>query len=155
MTQEVREKIEFQCTMNYKAYRRAMISARAILTVAVSGGLLGLCVFSVVLGVILSTSVLFLGVISVLVAYGEERTYTVYDTRIVFKRRGDYKRASVPIENIVRVKYKRAFYEKNLATGTITLYAKNVKGKLKKYKMKHIFDAAPVVEYIDNRIKQK
>ena len=153
MSEEQKEKIEFQFIMSYKAYRRKMIGLRVAVTAVVAGGLLGLCAISVMLGLVLAAAVIFVGVISVLAALGAEQTYTVYNTRIVFKRRGNDSRISVPMDNVLKVSYRRAFYEKDLATGTVTVTAKNEKGKIKKYKMKHVFDAKPAGDYINNAIE--
>lgn len=149
MAEENQEKILFQYVMNYKAYRRFMIGSRVGIAVVVTCGFATLCVLNIVLGIVLSVMSVFIGVISVLVSLGEEKTYTVYNTRIVIKRRGDDKRISVPVSDIVSVKYRRAFYEKSLLTGTVTVVAKT-HGRRKKYKLKHIFDAQPAVVYLTN-----
>ncbi len=147
------EKIMFQYIMNYKAYRRRMILTRLTATVVVAGGLCGLCAISVPLGLVLAAIALSFGILSVLFALSAERSYTVYDTRIVLKVRGKDVRTTVPLDSIVSVKYKRAFYEKGLCTDTVTFIALDDKGKKKKYRLRHIFDAQPVVEYLNERIK--
>lgn len=155
MSEEKQEKIEFQRIMNYKAYRRRMIALRVGLTVLAAGGLMGLCVISVLLAIILAVIVLCFGTISILVALGNEQTYTVYNTRIVIKKRGDGKRKIVPLENVSKISWRRAFYERGLATDTVTITAKTESGKTKKYRMRHIFDAKPVVEFINAAIVNK
>ena len=155
MSEEKQEKIEFQRIMNYKAYRRKMIPTRVGLSVLIAGGLMGVCVKSVTLAIILAVIVLCFGAISVIVALSNEQTYTVYNTRIVLKKRNADKRKVVPLENITKVSCGRAFYERNLATDTVTITAKNEKGKTKQYRMRHIFDAKPVVEYINAAIANK
>ncbi|MDE6401300.1 MAG: hypothetical protein K2L54_01660, partial [Clostridiales bacterium] len=92
MAEEQKEKIEFQYVMNYKAYRREAISLRVILTLVIAGGLAGLCAISVLLGAVLAAIVLCFGGISIVVVLGTEQTYTVYNTRIVLKRRNSEKR---------------------------------------------------------------
>lgn len=147
-----KEKILFQYIMNYKAYRRRAISLRIAVAVVIAGGLLGLCAVSLVAGITASIAALFAGALAVLVSLGYEESYTVYNTRIVIKKRNKDKRLFIPIGRIKSVSYKRAFYEKGLATGTVRFAATDDKGKLKKYKLKNIFDAQPAVEYLKNVI---
>lgn len=144
----VNEEIMFQRIMDYRAYRRGMIMKRILITALVAFALLFTSRISIVFGIILPVIAIIIGAISILVSMGNERTYNIYNTRVVIKRRGDDTRKSVPLENIVSVKFKSAFYEKRLCIGTVTIRAKNAKGKIKKYKLKHIFDAKPVVEYL-------
>ncbi len=152
---EQKEKIEYQFVMNYKAYRRKMISLRAGITVIVAGGLCGLCALNVVLGIVLAVAVLCIGSIFVLTALGNEQTYTVYNTRIVLKRKGRDKRVSVPMENVTAVSSRRAFYERSLATDTVTLIATDEKGRKKKYRLRHVFGSKPAVAYINGRIDER
>lgn len=152
MNNQTNDEILFQRIMISKAYRRGMIMYRLIMTAIAAGALAALCVVSILLGILLAVMAIFVGVIAILVSLGNEHTYTVYNTRLVLKRRGDYDRKSVPLENIVSVKYRSAFYEKNLCIGTLTVKAKNEKGKIKSYKLKHIFDAQPIKEFLDNTI---
>lgn len=151
--EQAKEKIEFQFIMNYKAYRREMIATRIILTLVVAGGLCGLCALSVIIGILVAAMALFCGVISILVSLGNEQSYTVYNTRVVIKRKNNDTRVSVPIENVTAVKYKRAFYEKDLATGTVVITAKTDKGAIKRYRLRHVFDAMPAVEFLKTGIK--
>lgn len=144
----VKEEIMFQRIMSYKAYRRGMILTRVLITAAAAFALVFTVRIFILLGVILPVIAIIIGAISILVSMGNERNYTVYNTRVVIKRRGDDARRSVPIENIVSVKYKSAFYEKRMCVGTITIKAKNARGKVKTYKLKHVFDAMPLVEYL-------
>lgn len=153
--EEQKEKVEFQFIMNYKAYRRKMIAERVAVSVALAAAACGLCVFSVIVGILVAAIVLIFGAVSVLLSLGSEQTYTVYNTRVVLKRRDADKRISVPLENIVSVKYKRAFYEKDLATGTLTVSARSENGKIKKYRLRHIFNAAPAIDYINAAIKEQ
>lgn len=142
------EKILFQYVMSYKAYRRAMISCRAAVAAVAAGALAALCVVSVPLGIVLAVAALFVGALAVLVSLHREYTYTVYGARIVFKKGGDDRRASVPTERVTAVSYKSAFYEKDLGTGTVTVTVRTDKGGKKRYRMKHILDAAPCVDYL-------
>ena len=147
------EKILFQCVMNYKAYRRKMIAIRLGITLAAVGGLMALCVVSVLLAIILSVSVICIGVIFILAALSAEQTYTVYSTHVVLKRRGSDKRTFINTADVVEVKYRSALYERGLSTGTITIFARTDKG-VKKYRMRHVFNAAPVVEFLRNAITE-
>ena len=142
------EEIMFQRIMDYKAYRRGMIMTRVLITAAAAIALAFTIRLFVILGIILPVMAVIIGAISILVSMGNERNYTVYNSRIVIKRRGNDTRKSVPLDNIVSVKYNSAFYEKRLCVGTVTIKAKNAKGRIKTYKLKHIFDARPVVEYL-------
>ena len=153
--EERKEKIEFQYIMNYKAYRRKMMAIRIACTAVVVGGMLGFIAVSVALAVILAITVGIIGSIAVLVSFGNEQTYTVYDTRVVLKKRNSDKRVSVGIDNIVKVSYHRGLYERDLATGTVKIKAKNDKGKLRTYKLLHIFDAQPLIDYLNERAGQK
>ena len=155
MDREQQEKIEFQYIMNYKAYRRKMIATRLSITVVAVGCMLAFCLKSLVAGIVLAIAVAFIGVITVLSSLGNEQTYTVYNTRTVIKKRGDDKRVSLPHDAIVSVAYKRAFYEKSLTTGTVTLTAKDKSGKLKKYKLKHLFGAQPLIDYYAEQISKR
>ena len=134
--------------MNYKAYRTEMIAERTLITLAACGAALCLMLISMLVGILVAVSILFVGLISVLFALGREITYTVYNTRIVIKVRGNEKRVSVPVPDIVGVKYKKAFYEKRFSTSTVTVYAKIEKGRRKKYKLKHVFGAQPAVDFL-------
>lgn len=143
------EKILYQFVMNYKAYRRVMIASRVGISVIVAGGLAGLCAVSIVLGLIVPAMALCFGAITVIVGLHNERSYAVYNTKVVLRKKGN--RITVPMQSVVGVKYKRAFYEKDLATGTVTVIALNGKGKKKKYRMRHIFDCAACVGYLAQR----
>lgn len=148
----VKEEIMFQRIMSYKAYRRGMILTRMLITAAAAIALGFTIRLYILLGILLPVIAIIVGAISILVSMGNERNYTVYNTRVVIKRRGDDTRKSVPLDNIVSVKYKSAFYEKRMCVGTITIRAKNAKGNVKTYKLKHVFDAMPVVEYLTSVI---
>ena len=150
MAENAKDKIEFQYIMNYKAYRRGMIMFRVGATVLVAGGLACLAFVNWVLGLIFAAMTLFVGVIFILAALGNEYSYNVYADRIVIKKRGVDKRTTVAIADIKSVKYSRAFYEKSLATGTIKITAKSG-GKTKSYKLKHLFDAQPLLDFLNNR----
>lgn len=155
MSEEKREKIEFQFIMNYKAYRLKMVVTRLAMTLVAAGGLSAVGLKSFVLGIILPVMAVFIGVVAIIVSYGNEQTYTVYNTRIVIKKRGNDKRVSVPMDDIVSVRYSSAFYEKRFATGTLTISTENEKGKKKKYKLKHIFNARPAVEYLNAAVSER
>ena len=148
MNNKANEEILFQRIMSSKAYRRGMIMYRIIITAIGAGALAVTSIVSIVLGILLAAVAIFAGTIAILVSLGNENTYTVYNTRLVLKRRGADNRQSVPLENIVSVKYRSAFYEKDLRIGTVTVKAKNEKGKIKSYKLKHIFDAQPIIEFL-------
>ncbi len=146
-----KERILFQYIMNYKAYRRKMIAVRIMLTLLAAGGLAVFSIKSITLGIVLALMALFLGAISILVSLHNEMTYIVFNTRIVIKNKD--KRADIPLENLISVKYGRAFYEKDLGTGTITLKAKDpVKGRIKKYRMRHVFAAGECVAFLQDAI---
>lgn len=147
-----KEEIKLQRIMDYKAYRTGMILFRLSVTLAVAVALAFTFMVSVFFGILLPVSALIIGAIAILVSLGNEQTYNVYNTRVVIKRRGDDTRKSVPLENIVSVQFKSAFYEKRRCIGTVTIRAKNDNGAVKKYKLKHIFDAKPVVEYLNGFI---
>lgn len=146
------EKILFQYVMNYKAYRTEMIAKRACITLVAAGAACVLCLVSVLVGIFIAVSIVFVGLISVLVSFGNEKTYTVYNTRIVIKTRGKDDRLSVPTDNVVSVKYKSAFYEKRFCTGTVTVRIADKNGRKKSCKLRHIFDAKPVVNYLSTLV---
>ena len=146
------EKILFQYILNYKAYRRIMLSTRITITAIVAGGLAGLCAFNVVLGIMAAVVAVAVGVIWIIIGLHKERTYTIYNTRCVIKFKEKSK--SIPIESITAVKYKSAFYERDLLTGTLTITAKNEKGITRKYKMRHIFNGADGVKYLEERLRE-
>lgn len=148
-TKEQAEHIEFQYIMNYKAYRRYMYMTRLAITFVVAAGLFCLWFVRMWLGIIFGTMAFFGGAFAIIAALHREETYIVFNTRFVLKHAE--KRVSVPLENIKSVEYKRAFYEKKLATGTITITAKDpVKGKYKKYRMRHVFGARDGVAFLKN-----
>lgn len=150
-TEEQKEHIEFQYIMNYKAYRRKMIMVRLLLTLVAAGGLACLGIIKMWLGIIFGTMALFVGALAIIVSLHKEETYIIFNTRFVIKHAE--KRASVPLENIKAVRYKRAFYEKGLATGTITITATNPdNGKIKKYRMRHVFGAREGVKFLKDGI---
>lgn len=153
--EERNEKIKLQYIMNYKAYRRKMVAIRSACTVAVAGAMFGFVPVSIWLAVIFAIMVLCIGSITVLVSFGNEWTYTVYETRIVLKKRNSETRASVDIDNILKFDYHRAIYEKDLATGTVKIKAKTSDGKIKTYKLLHIFDAQPLLDYLKSRLDNK
>lgn len=146
------EKILFQYILNYKAYRRIMLATRVTVTAIVAGGLAGLCALNVFLGITAAVVAAAVGVIWIIIGLHKERTYTIYNTRCVLKFKD--KSRSVPIESITAVKYKTAFYERDLLTGTLTITAKNEKGRTRRYKMQHIFNGADGVKYLEDRIKE-
>ncbi len=155
MAEEQKEKIEYQYVMNYKAYRRKAITLRVLGTAVIAGGLAGLCAVSIMLGAVLAAIAVCFGGIAVVVSLGNEQTYTVYNTRIVLKRRHSEKRTTAAMDSVVKVAYKRAWYEKDLGTGTITVTAKTDKGGTRKYKLRHVFNGMPAVEYIQNVIARR
>lgn len=147
-----REEIKFQRIMEYKAYRRGMKLTRLGIALLLAVALAFTWYISPFFGIVLPIVVIIITAITILASMGNEQTYTVYNTRVVLKRRGDDKRKSVPLNDIVSVKYKSAFYEKRMCVGTVIITAKSDRGKVKKYKMKHILDAKPIVEFISANI---
>ncbi len=145
----MQEKLLFQYIMNYKAYRRIMITTRVLIVLLIAGGAATFALLNVALGIIFPLIVAFLGAIFVIAGLHNEETYMVFEDRVVIKR--GQKKIVVPIDNIKSVSYRRAFYEKDLATGTVKIRA-TAQGKktVKTYKLKHIFDAKPVVEFLSN-----
>ena len=143
---------DLQYIMNYKAHRRIMLAVRITVTLLISGGLAALCALAIPLGVIASVTVLFFGAIWVIIGLHKERTYTIYNTRFVIKFKEKCK--SVPLENIISVRFRSAFYERDLLTGTLTITAKNEKGRVRRYRMEHIFNAADGVKYLEERIRE-
>lgn len=148
------DKILFQYVMSYKAYRRAMISVRVTIAVVAAGALAGLCAVSIPLGIVLALAALFVGAITVVASLHKEYTYTIYETRLVIKRGGDDRRVTVELERVTGVAYRRAFYEKDLGTGTVTVTATDGMGRKKRCRMKHILDAAPCVEFLEKAVER-
>lgn len=140
------EKILYQFVMNYKAYRREAVIIRSLVALVIAGGALGLCAVSIPLGIVIAVAVVALGGISVIFAFGVEQTYTVYNSRVVIKTKS--KRKSMPLDGIKSVRYRRAFYEKDLATGTITVSGKDDRGRSKRLKLKHVFDAQAAADFL-------
>lgn len=150
--QDQKEEIKFQRIMQYKTYRRGMLTFRLGIATALAVGLAFTGFISIFFGIVLPVVVYIGAAISILTSLSNEQTYNVYTERVVLKRRGDDGRKSVPFDRIVSVSCKSAFYEKRSCTGTVTITAKNDKGKLKKYKMKHILDYKPIVQYVNEGI---
>lgn len=150
-----KEEIKFQRIMQYKAYRRGMIMFRFAIATAAAVALAFTWFISVFFGIVLPVVAYIVAVLSILISLNNEQTYNVYTARVVLKRRGDDSRKSVPFDNITSVDYKSAFYEKRGCTATVTIKAKDDKGKIKKYKMKHILDYKPIVEYINESIRRR
>ncbi len=150
-------KILFQYIMNYKAYRRGMLMTRITLTVIAAGGLCGLCAVNIPIGITVALIALFVGAILIIAAYNKERSYTIYDDRVVIKCKD--RRADIGLDGIEAVSIGRAFYEKDLLTSTITVTARTAKGGKRKYRLKHIFDCGDGFEFLkkvaaDNKAKQ-
>ncbi|MDE6201781.1 MAG: hypothetical protein K2M47_07930 [Clostridiales bacterium] len=150
--QEQKEEIVFQRIMDYKAYRRGMLIFRLSIATVLAVGLAFTFFISVFFGIALPVTVFIVTAITILASMGNEQTYTVYNTRVVLKRRGADSRKSVPLDSITSVEHKSAFYEKRGCTATVTIKAKDDKGKIKKYKMKHILDYKPILNYINDNI---
>ena len=150
-----KEEIKFQRIMQYKAYRRGMIMIRLGIATALAVALAFTWFISMFFGIVLPVIVYIFAVISVLFSINNEQSYNVYTARIVLKRRGDYGRKSVPLDSIESVSCKSAFYEKRGCTATVTIKAKDDKGKIKKYNMKHILDYKPIVAYINENINRR
>lgn len=147
-----KEEIKFQRIMQYKAYRRGMLIFRLSVATVLAVALAFTGFISIFFGIALPVTVFIVAAITILASMGNEQTYTVYNTRVVLKRRGADSRKSVPLDKIVSVEYKSAFYEKRGCTATVTIKAKDDNGKIKKYKMKHILDYKPIVEYFNENI---
>ena len=148
-----KEEIKFQRIMQYKAYRRGMIMTRLSIAFALAVALAFTGFISIFFAIVLPVVVFIFATISILFSVNNEQSYNVYTERVVLKRRGDYGRKSVPLDKIESVSYKSAFYEKRGCTATVTIKAKDDKGKIKKYKMKHILDYKPIVEYVNESIR--
>ncbi|MDE7107597.1 MAG: hypothetical protein K2O39_04665 [Clostridiales bacterium] len=151
-SQEQKEEIKFQRIMEYKTYRKGMVMFRLAVATAVAVGLAFTSFISIFFGIALPVTVFIVTAITILYSLGNEQTYNVYTARVVLKRRGDYGRKSIAFDSIVSVEYKSAFYEKRACVGTVIIKAKSDNGKIKKYKMKHILDYKPVVQYINESI---
>ena len=132
-----KEEIKFQRIMQYKAYRRGMIMTRLGIATALAAALAFTGFISIFFAIVLPVVVYIFATISILFSVNNEQSYNIYTARIVLKRRGDYGRKSVPLDSIESVSCKSAFYEKRSCTATVTIKAKDDKGKIKKYKMKH------------------
>lgn len=144
---DANEKIELQLVMSYRAYRRGMIISRvASFAVLVAASLAAISV-STLLAVLAAISLIAVCAITIIVCYAEERTYTVYDTKVVIKRRGDDRRTVVPFSDVVGVTKKTAFYERSLGTSTVIVTAER-NGRKRKYKLLHILDGEAVLEYL-------
>ena len=79
----------------------------------------------------------------------------MYNKRTLLERRNSEKRKTAAMDSVVKITYKRAWYEKDLGTGTITVTAKTDKGGTRKYKLRHVFNGMPAVEYIQNEIARR
>lgn len=145
------EEILFQYIMNYKAYRRKMVTLRVLITLVVAGGLAGLCALSLAVGITLSLLAAVVGALFVIVAFHKEWSYTIYNTKIVIKDKD--KRYVVPLDGVTAVSFKTAFYEKDLLTGTATVTVKTAKGGKRKYKLKHIFNAQEGVAFLKKTVE--
>lgn len=147
------DKILFQFLMNTHVYRRVTVAVRVSLTVIFTGAACGLCALSVLIGISVAVAVAAVGAISVVVSLGDTRSYTVYNSRIVFKSRNGQRKVSVQTASIVDVKSTRAFYEKSFDVDTVTVTAKTKRG-VRRYKLRHIFNSAPAVEYLKSVVEQ-
>ncbi|MCH5158786.1 MAG: hypothetical protein J1F33_06290 [Clostridiales bacterium] len=147
------EKIEFQYITDTRVYRAKMIFTRVIISVIVAGGLSAFVVMSLIIGILLPAVALFIGAIWVISGLQYEMTYTVFNTRFVVKNKD--KRISVPLENVVSVKYGSGPFDKKYLTGTITVKAR-AEGtlRIKTYKMKHVHDGKAGAEYIAAAIEK-
>ena len=144
--------LKFQYIRNYKAYRRIMITTRVIIIVVLAGAAASAALLHIALGILLPLIVAFIGAITIVASLHKEETYMVFEDRVVIK--SGQKRTAFPIGNIKSVKYSRAFYEKDLATGTVKIRATATdKKSVKTYKLKHIFDAQPVLDFLTAAVK--
>lgn len=151
--ENTQDKILFQFSMNTHTHKRAVLSARIPITVILTGAACGLCALSVMLGIAVAAAVVAIGTIMIVVALSDTRSYTVYNSRIVLKRRGGQHKVSVPTEKITGVVSTRSFYEKDLDVDTVIITAKTSRG-VKRYKLKHVFNSAPAVEYLKSVVEQ-
>ncbi len=148
------EKIEFQYIMDSRVYRRKMITTRIVIALLIAGACTAFYLIELLIGILMPIVALFAGAIWVIVGLHNEMNYTIYNTRFVIKNKE--KRISVPLENVVAVKFRSAFYERDLHTGTLTITAVNPDNKRKKkYKMKHIFGGREGEEYIAAAMQRK
>ena len=147
------EKLVYQYATNYRAYRRVMITTRALATVIAAGCALGFIALSWVLAIIVSTMLLFAGAITIIASLHNERTLILFNTRLVIINKD--KRVYVSYDDVVNVSYKVPFYERDLMTGTVTVTAKTVRGITKKYKVRHLFNAADGVKFVREQVETK
>ncbi len=155
MAEEKKETLKFQRQMNYKAYRRKEITFRVAVTLLISGAMVGAFVtVSTPLTILMPIITACLGAIWLITLFKVEQTVMVFDSRFVVKKLD--KRVDVELKDVIDIKYHRAFYEKDLATGTVTVTAyvkcKKSGSKKRRIKMYHIFDAMPIVEYIKSQM---
>ncbi|MCH5160668.1 MAG: PH domain-containing protein [Clostridiales bacterium] len=146
------DKLLFQHIMNYKAYRRIMIATRVVIAVVIAIGMAFVGLWNLVLGIMLPIIVFFIAAVLIVVSLQHDETYMVFEDRVVIKS-GD-KRKVIPTDNIKTVSYRRAFYEKDLATGTVKIRAVSEKKTVGTYRLKHVFDARAVVEYLTDVAKK-
>ena len=147
------EKIEFQYITDSRIYRRKMIVTRVVIGLIVAGGLAVTGITNLILGIVLPVIALFLTAIWVISGLQHEMNYTIYNTRFVIKNKE--KRISIPLENVISVEYRSAFYEKKYCSGTMTVKARAADTlKVRTYKFKHIFDGKAGADYIAAAIER-
>lgn len=148
------EKIEFQYIMNYRAYRRSLLTVGITVTLLVTAALAMLCFWSVAMGAVIAATALIVGALVILSSYGSEQTYTVYNDRIVFKSRGHEKRKKAELKDLTAFKSVTSPLERPLKTCTLVLYFKTSRGK-KTYRMYHVFNVTPLTDFLSQVIQNK
>lgn len=146
------EKLCYQYIMNFRAYRIPLIVSRVTAAVILSIG--GACtvMISVPLGIVLALLFLFLGALSILTKFHHDETYMIFNNRVVIKHSG--KRYTAYTDKIKSVQKKQAFYEKRFGTFTITITALNENNKVKKLKLRHVFDANAGYDFLVKAVAQ-
>ncbi len=140
------EKLLYQYVMNYKAYRRGMLIFRLTVSIVAAGACVAFYLILWALGIIVPLAVAAVCAVWIISAYNKEESYAIYDTRLVIRKHGG--RISVPLDAITAVDYRRAFYEKDLGTGTV-IVSSRVGGKKKKSKLRHVFDAQAGLDFLN------
>lgn len=153
MNNNAQEKLLYQFSANVRAYRRRVLWRYIPAIVLSVGATLALCAFTILTGVLLAVMALAVWAVVLLVKLGDRRTYTVYDSRIVFKRRNGVIKKSVEIDAVTDIKLSHAFYERSLGTETATFTVAEGKGGKKKYKMISVVGITPAIEYIRSKMK--
>lgn len=144
------EKLCYQYIMNFRAYRVPLIISRITASVILSIGGACVTIVSVPLGIVLALLFLFLGALAILTKFHHDETYLIFNNRVVVKHSN--KRYIAYIDKIKSVQKKQAFYEKRFGTYTITVTALNENNRVKKLKLRHVFDANAGYDFLVNAV---